>query len=112
MRALSAKVWVSCIFAKHCNDLGTLRRLSSRRLYPGERVICPTAFPAERMEAAKAEGIRDVVPESLDCGHIVLNVPPGGRDYTVSYLTARDESMTVRSTMRFTSHAAAVHPSS
>lgn len=105
VRALAAKVWVSCIFAKHCNDLGTLRRLSSRKLYPGERVICPTAFPAERMEAANAEGLHDVAPESLDCGHIVLNVPAGGRDYTVSYLTACDESMTVRSVMRFKSHA-------
>ncbi len=106
VRALAAKVWVSCIFAKHCNDLGTLRRLSSRKLYPGERVICPTAFPAERMETANAEGLHDVVQESLDCGHVVLNVPAGGRDYTVSYLTAQDESMTVRSVMRFKSHAA------
>jgi len=41
-----------------------------------------------------------------------LNVPPGGRDYTVSYLTARDESMTVRSVMRFKSHAATATPPS
>ncbi len=38
------------------------------------------------------------VPEAVYEGaHIVLSVPPGGESYSLSFLDARDEKMTVKS---------------
>ncbi len=45
----------------------------------------------------------DVAPKSFACGHLVFDVPPGGADYTLTYLTTDDESMRVTGTYRFTS---------
>ena len=42
-------------------------------------------------------------PSSFDAGHVIVNVEEGGKDYSVTYLTANDESMTVKSVMRFKS---------
>lgn len=105
VRALKARVWVTCVFASHNNDLGTMKRLADRNLYPGERTICPTCYPAQRQtkDPQDAPGVADVPKAAWDCGHVVVNVAPGGDDYTVSYIDAKDETMTVRSVMRFRS---------
>ena len=102
--ALRAKVWVTSVFATHNNDEGTLRRMSSRKLYPGERVICPTVYPKARREKdGDAEWTRDICRASFEPGHVVVSVEPGGENYSVSYVEAADESMTVRHVMRFRS---------
>ena len=103
VKALAARVWVGCIWdTLHMVD-PVCARLADRAIYPGERVICPGVFPKSRREEdAGKPWTKDVVPASYDCGHIVLDVPPGGKDYTISYLTADDESMTVKSVMKFT----------
>ena len=64
--------------------------------------ICPGIYPVERR--AKEDGepwYGDVSKASYEGGHIVLDVQPGGSKYSISYLTAADESMTVRSVMKF-----------
>ena len=104
VRALAAQVWVGCTWdTLHMVD-PVCARLADRNLYPGDRVICPGVFPQSRREedAGKA-WTKDVAPASFACGHIVLDVPPGGKDYTISYLSADDESMTVKSVMKFSS---------
>ncbi len=104
VQALAAQVWVGCTWdTLHMVD-PVCARLADRSLYPGERVICPGVFPKSRREedAGKA-WTKDVPKAAYDCGHIVLDVPPGGKDYTISYLTADDESMTVKSVMKFNS---------
>ena len=104
VRALAAQVWVGCTWdTLHMVD-PVCARLADRSLYPGDRVICPGVFPKSRREedAGKA-WTNDVAKASYDCGHIVLDVPPGGRDYTMTYLTADDESMTVKSVLKFNS---------
>jgi len=104
VKALSAKVWVSCVWDYWHSIRPVCERLADRTLYPGDRVICPGVFPASRVrEDAGAPWMADVAPAAFDAGHIVLDVPPGGRDYSVSYLTAADESMAVKSVMHFTS---------
>jgi len=104
VRALRARVWVSSVFATHNNDEGTLRRLSDRRLYPGDRVICPTVYPKKRREKdGNAEWTRDICRASFEPSHVVVTVAPGGNDYTVAYVDAADESMTVRDVLRFKS---------
>lgn len=104
VKALAARVWVGCIWdTLHMVD-PVCARLADTSLYPGERVICPGCFPASRRaEDAGKPWTSALAPASFDCGHIVLDVPPGGHDYTISYLSADDESMTVKSVMNFKS---------
>lgn len=118
--ALAARVWVSCVWDQLHTVDGVLERLADRSLYEGDRIVCPGIFPRERREAAaagrsdgtgsgtsarKADGsfawLEDICPSSFEGGHIVLDVEPGGKRYSITYITAEDESMTVRSVMNF-----------
>lgn len=102
--ALAPRVWVTCVFAQHNNQPQILKRFASRELYPGDRAICPTCYPAKRQVSdGGAEWTKDIAKAAYDCGHVVLTVPPGGDDYTITYLDASDESMTVKSVMKFKS---------
>lgn len=104
VKALSSQVWVGCTWdTLHMVD-PVCARLADTSIYPGERVICPGCFPKSRREEdAGKPWTAAVAPASFDCGHIVLDVPPGGKTYSISYLTADDESMTVKSVMNFKS---------
>ena len=100
--ALQAQVYVSCVWDQLHNVAPVMERLSDRSIYPGERIICPGIMPAERRaEDAGKPWLDDVERASYEGGHVVLCVERGGRKFSVSYLTAADESMTVRSVMRF-----------
>ncbi|MCR4920144.1 MAG: MBL fold metallo-hydrolase [Bacteroidaceae bacterium] len=100
--ALRAQVYVSCVWDQLHNVSPVMERLASRDLYPGNRIICPGIMPAERRaEDAGKAWLSDVSNASFEGGHVVLCVEKGGKRYSVSYLTAADESMTVRSVMRF-----------
>lgn len=102
--ALGARVWVSCVWDQLHNLEGDMSRLADRSLYEGDRIICPGVFPKERREKdAGKDWMRDIDPNSFDAGHIVMDVEPGGKNYSIAYLTAEDESMKVRSVMRFAS---------
>ncbi len=100
--ALQARVYVSCVWDQLHNLDHVMARLSDRSLYPGPRVLCPGVMPAERraQDAGKV-WLDDVARASYEGGHVVLNVEKGGKSYSVTYLTAADESMTVRSVMKF-----------
>ena len=100
--ALSPQVWVSCVWDQLHNLPPCMELLSDRSIYPGDRVICPTIMPAERRaKDGDAAWMQDVHESSYDGGHVVVNVEKGGKRYSVSYLTAADESMTVRSVLNF-----------
>ena len=100
--ALRPQVWVSCVWDQLHNLPDTMELLADRSIYPGERVICPTVMPAERRaKDGNPDWMKDVAPESYEGGHVVVNVEKGGRRYSVSWLTAQDESMTVRSVLHF-----------
>lgn len=103
--ALHSRVWINSTWnQRHCTD-DTLQRLTDRATYPGERLVCPGMMPPERRVAMDVNGnaslLDDVAPESFEGGHVVLTVERGGKHYSISYVTAADESMTVRSVMRF-----------
>jgi len=101
--ALRPRVWFSCVWDQLHNVAPVMERLADRSLYPGERVICPGIFPAERRaEDAGSPWLDDIAPACFDGVHVVLDVDRGGKRYSVSLLDARDESMTVRSVLRFT----------
>jgi len=102
--ALQAQVYVSCVWDQLHNVAPVMERLADRSIYPGDRIICPGIFPKERREkdAGKA-WMNDIDKDSFDGGHVILNVEPGGKNYSITYLTAADESMTVKSVLRFNS---------
>jgi hypothetical protein len=98
VRDLAARVYVASIWDQlHVTD-DTMSRLADRNAYPGDRLICPGVMPVERR---RAEGgrmwMKDVPNEVWEGSHIVLSVPPGGERYSLSFLDARDEKMTVKS---------------
>ena len=104
VESLRPQVWVSCVWDQLHNLPGTMELLSDRGIYPGSRIICPTIMPAERhAKDGDAAWMKDIAPEAFEGGHVVVNVEKGGGSYSVAWLSAADESMTVRSVRRFTS---------
>lgn len=102
--ALSPQVWVSCVWDQLHNLPPCIQLLSDRSIYPGDRVICPTIMPAARREKDRdAAWMKDIAPETFEGCHIVVNVDREGKSYSVSFIPARDESMTVCSIMHFNS---------
>ena len=102
--ALAPQVWTVCVWDQLHNIAEVMERMADRSLYPGDRIICPGIFPRERRdEDAGRPWLGTVHPSAFQGGHVVVNVAPGGDTYTVNYLTAEDESMTVRSVLSFTS---------
>ena len=103
--ALRSRVYLSSTWnQRHCTD-DTLARLEDRSAYPGDRLVCPCLMPLERRADMVASGktslLEDVAPESFEGSHVILTVERGGRNYSITYVTAADESMTVRSVRRF-----------
>ena len=102
--ALRARVWTACMWDQLHITADTLERLASREAYPNPRLIAPAVFPPERrFEDAGKPFLSDIAPESFNAGHVVLTVAPGGATYSISYVTADDESMRVTGAYDFTS---------
>ncbi len=104
IKALSAQAYVSCVWDQAHNVDPVMERLSDRTIYPGDRVVCPGIMPCERRAVhGGKEWMKDVPEASYEGGHIVLNVEKGGKRFSLSYLTVADESMKVRSVLKFRS---------
>ena len=106
VRDLAARVYVASLWDQlHVTD-DTMTRLSDRRAYPGERLICPGIMTAERRRAEGGRAwMKDVPEEVFEGSHVILTVPPGGEDYTISFVDAADEEMRVEGVRRFRSGA-------
>lgn len=107
VRDLSARVYVACVWDQlHVTD-DTMKRLSDRGIYPGERTICPGVLSVERR---RSEGdrpwMKDVPTALYEGSHIVLTVPPGGSEYSMTFIGAEDESMKVKDVLHFKSNFA------
>lgn len=99
VKALSPQVWFSCVWDQLHNTADTMQNLyegsPASKAYPG-------IFPAERRWADRDAPWFGMVPESLHSGgHVIVDVPPGGKRYTVSVVSARDESMKVVDAVEF-----------
>ncbi len=100
--ALRSQVYVSCVWDQLHNVDPVMARLSDKSIYPDERIICPGIMPAERRKVDQGKEWMDNVPKATYEGaHIILNVEPGGKQFSINMLTAKDESMRVESVMRF-----------
>ena len=65
-------------------------------------------MPARRLAAAQAKGlewVKTLAEASKEEMHVIVTVAPGGNEYTLAFVPAKDESMVVRDVMRFTSGA-------
>ena len=103
--ALSARIWLACVWDQlHTLD-HVMDRLSDRNLYPGPRTHFPTVFPKERCESAADRAyVQDIAPEVKGMGaHVVITVPKGGETYRVTCLKATDESMEILGEYKFDS---------
>ena len=103
-RALAPRVWLSAAFATHHDDDETLQRCLGESVYPGPRVFAPNVMPARRLAAAKAKGlewVKTLASAAKEEMHVVIAVSPGGGDYALAFIPARDESMVVRDVLRF-----------
>jgi len=99
---LQSKVYVSCVWDQLHNTEDSCEIIADRTAYSDDRILCPGIFPAERRAADKGMSFMEDIPsESYEGSHIVLDVEPGGKQYSINYLTAEDESMTVKSVMEF-----------
>lgn len=103
-RALAPQVWLSAAFATHHDDDETLQRCLGESVYPGPRVFAPNIMPAQRLAAARAKGlewVKALAAASEEEMHVVVTVAPGGKEYSLAFIPAKDESMVVRDVMRF-----------
>ncbi|MBE6425929.1 MAG: hypothetical protein E7029_08100 [Planctomycetaceae bacterium] len=92
--AVQAKVYVSNVWDLHHLQDNTMTNMTSA----AENVlVCPTICHARALEKYRGcAWMKNLAPEAHDGGHVVVKVFDEGRQYKVYYLTAKDESMTVR----------------
>ena len=107
VRELRAQVYTGCVWnATHQLSDDSMAAMCDRSLYPGKRYVCPGMMAPrirERMAKNGPEWLKDVPEPVFEGAHVVIDVPPGGETYSLSFVTARDESMTVKSVMHFKS---------
>ena len=94
VKILQPRVFVTDIWDRYDIDASTLKVMTDRGLYSGERIVCMTNFPlTKKAEFEGAPWRKDLSEES---GHVVIRVGEGGTRYGVYYVTAHDESMRVK----------------
>ncbi|NLE43056.1 MAG: MBL fold metallo-hydrolase [Lentisphaerae bacterium] len=98
VKALRPRAWVNGVWTHRQNSADTIRRLADRALYPGDRAICPTFMPPERP-------CSDVPDPAYGGAHVVVSAPPGGETFSISFLSATDESMRVLAVNEYASGA-------
>lgn len=102
VRALRSQVYVSCVWDQLHNLADTMTRLDDRSSYPGDRVLYAGVYPPERRAKDDGEQWQRIIDHSCyDGAHIVLDVEPSGRRFSITAIAACDESMTVRSCREF-----------
>ena len=94
VQAVQAKVYVNNVWHKgHVNDK-TMKIMTSRSLYPGDRIVCPTVYDVYNPAAFRtAPWQKDLVKVG---GHVVVKAYDGGTKFKVYYLESKDESMIVK----------------
>ncbi|MBO7722068.1 MAG: MBL fold metallo-hydrolase [Kiritimatiellae bacterium] len=98
--ALDAQCYVGCIWDQlHMTD-DTMENLESslggHMYFPG---IVPTFFM--KKDGIMRPWMKKTADPCWEGAHIVLSVPPGGERYTMTCISAADESMTVKAVFDF-----------
>ena len=90
MKAVRARVYLSSVWQADMVNAASLANMTSRELYPGDRLIC-FGHIADKVNSLAARYAQDLMP----AGHAVVKVAPGGAAYTLYALDAHDESMRI-----------------
>ena len=94
--ALRSQVYVGCVWDWFHVDDATMTRLADRSLYGGGRLLCPGILTKERrVRDAERAWLKDVPAACFEGAHVVVDVDPGGKKFSVSLVSAADESMRV-----------------
>ena len=95
---VKAAAYVTAVWSpSHVQD-GNMRWMSSRELYPGERIVLPTFVPEKpRQEWPEATWWRDMVTGG---GHVIVKVLPGGDAFKIYQVESADETMRVKAVFK------------
>lgn len=101
--ALSPQVWFSCVWDQLHQSPDTMERLFAAS--HGDCLVCPTVFtPDRRWKDRDAAWPSIVADETRNGLHVVIDVPPGGKEFFVVFLDAVDEEMRIVGWRHFASH--------
>jgi len=102
VKALQAQVYFGCMWHFQQMTADAMARMADRTLYSGDRLLCPQVLPKLRLDEDRGKAWLTDVPKCIyEPKHLVFDVPPGGETFSLSFLRACDESMTVESVMNF-----------
>ena len=90
VKEVRAQAYLSSVWQARMVDHKSLSAMCSRKLYPGDRIVCFGHIAENRRAVAAAYG-EDIVPP----GHAVVKVAPDGDTFRVFVLDTADESMRV-----------------
>ena len=90
VKAVRPRIYLSSVWQAGMVDDVSLANMTSRELYPGDRLVC-FGYIAEKVKAVAERYSRDLAP----AGHAVVKVAPGGGAYSLFVLDAHDESMRI-----------------
>ena len=96
VKAVSPEVFLSSVWQPGMVHEASLRNMTSRELYPGERTIC-YGYIADKVKELAARYAKDLAP----AGHAVVKVLPGGGAYRLYNLDASNEDMRVLAVRTF-----------
>lgn len=105
VKALQARVWTACVLDQaHCTD-DTMNRLNDQTLYRGARMYVPTYMPLRGRKREDYSAYLPLVSQAVvnEPCHVILDVPEGGDTYSLSCVSAADETMRLKARYGFLS---------
>ena len=90
VREVRAQAYLSSVWQAGMVNDSSLANMTSRELYPGDRLVC-VGYIADKVRSVAARYAHDLMP----AGHAVVKVAPGGGAYHLFILDAHDESMRI-----------------
>ena len=92
IKSTRPQLFLSSAWSPNQQNIVTLKRMTSRENYEGDRMVAYGAIPEFKMRQFRQHGLTgSIAPE----GHAVVKVNPGGFAFKLYTLSARDESMRI-----------------
>ena len=103
---LRPRVYLAAVWNQLQLSRRTMDNVADSSLHDEPPTLMPCVIPEKRRTADAGRPWLKLAERAFDGGaHAVVDVPPGGKTYSVSAVSAADESMSVLSTRQFQSHA-------